>query len=80
MQSMRDTQEPSPLSNGTWSHAMLWVQDKLLVRCNNSAAEHGDSDIDSHDLLVILIHVQDFLKEQTANVSTQGKLPTHSKA
>lgn len=74
MQAMRDTQEStsSPLSNGGWSHAMLWVQDKLLVRCNNSIADREDSDIDSHELLAILILVQDFLKDQNDS-SSQGK-------
>jgi hypothetical protein len=72
MQSMRE--EPTPVPNGSWSHAMLWVQDKLLVRCNNGSADRSPYDIDSNEMLAVLILVQDFLKaHQTNDTSYPGK-------
>ncbi|KAI9281720.1 hypothetical protein BC943DRAFT_119370 [Umbelopsis sp. AD052] len=65
MQSMRE--EPTPLPNGSWSHAMLWVQDKLLVRVNNGSADRSPYDIDSNELLAVLILVQGFLKAHGSN-------------
>lgn len=68
MQSMRE--EPSPLPNGNWSHAMLWVQDKLLVRCNNGSADRSPYDMDSNELLAVLVLVQSFLKAHAMNDSS----------
>ncbi|KAG2173163.1 hypothetical protein INT43_004536 [Umbelopsis isabellina] len=64
MQSMREAIDNSPAApSGCWSHAMLWVQDKLLVRCEN-VPDQTESSLDSLDLLCILTLVQDHVKKQ----------------
>ncbi|CAM0140348.1 hypothetical protein VKS41_007023 [Umbelopsis sp. WA50703] len=73
MQSMRDAVDSAPTPSGCWSHAMLWVQDKLLVRCEN-IPDQTESTLDNLDLLCILTLVQDHIKRQGYNSPLQDMM------